>query len=243
MDIIPAIDLKDGRVVRLTRGRYESAKVYSGSPAEVARRWSSAGAGMLHVVDLDGALEGKTKNIDEVKYIVGAVDIPVQLGGGLRDTEGIETAFEIGVKRVILGTKVSEDMEFLRRVVGIYGEKIVVSIDAKDGMVMSRGWTESSGIRASEMAARIAEEGVASLIYTDVSADGTLNGPNIAGIKSFLEHAGVPVIVAGGIASLEDIRNLSSLDHKLLQGVIIGKALYEGTIDLREAVRICSLKE
>ncbi|MBN1871423.1 MAG: 1-(5-phosphoribosyl)-5-[(5-phosphoribosylamino)methylideneamino]imidazole-4-carboxamide isomerase [Candidatus Omnitrophica bacterium] len=243
MKIIPAIDLKDGNVVRLTRGRYDDLKVYSSNASEIAKLWYSQGAEMLHVVDLDGALEGVPKNMDSVAAIIRSVDIPIQFGGGLRDMDVIDKAFDIGVSKVILGSKVVEDLDFIVAVVEKYKEKVIVSVDANRGIVMIQGWTASSGLDALELAQKIKGMGVKSMIYTDVSVDGTLRGPNLETLEGLLDDIDLPVIVAGGISSVDDIKRLSELDRKNLIGVIIGKALYEGAIDLREAISICLRRE
>jgi len=242
VEIIPAIDIKDGKVVRLVGGDYNRIKTYSGNPAKTAQRWSKAGAHVLHVVDLDGAREGKPKNIDAVASIVASVDIPVQMGGGLRSEDTIEQTLAIGVTKVVLGTKAVQDIDFVARLVKKYGDKIIVSVDAKDSTVMIQGWTASSGLGVLDMAKRIEEIGVSCVVYTDVSADGTLCGPNYEGISRFLENVGLSVIVAGGISSLDDIKRLSALHRKNLIGIIVGKALYEETINLEEAILICSRK-
>jgi phosphoribosylformimino-5-aminoimidazole carboxamide ribotide isomerase len=239
MQIIPAIDIKDSKVVRLTRGDYNSVKVYSGSPAKIARRWYSEGAKILHIVDLDGALAGEPKNMDSVVTIVQSVNIPIELGGGLRTLDAISWAFNAGVSKAILGTKAVEDLDFIMRAIKRYGKKIVVSVDSKDGFVMLRGWTKPSSINATDMARRMGNFGASAIIYTDVTVDGTLSGPNFTRLDNFLKNVNIDVIVAGGIATVDDIRKLRALNRKNLIGVIIGKALYEGTIGLKEAIRIC----
>lgn len=243
MKVIPAIDIKGANVVRLTRGDYESAKIYSNDPAGVARRWYSQGAGILHVVDLDGALAGKPKNMDTVSAIVSSVNIPVELGGGLRNIDAISWAFNIGVSKAVLGTKAVEDLDFIRTAIKKYGERIIVSIDSKNGFVMLRGWTKTSSINAIDMARRMEHLGASGIIYTDVVVDGTLSGPNYSRLDNFLRSVNIPVIVAGGMASIDDIRKLSALNRKNLIGVIVGKAIYEGTVNLKEAISICLRRE
>jgi phosphoribosylformimino-5-aminoimidazole carboxamide ribotide isomerase len=243
MQIIPAIDLKDGNVVRLTRGDYKSAKIYSNDPADIARKWYSQGASILHVVDLDGALAGEPQNMDSVSAIVKSVDIVIQLGGGLRNLESINRAFNTGVSKVILGTKAAEALDFITDVIKRYGKKIIVSIDSRGGDVMSQGWTKPSGITAKDLAKRIEALGASAIIYTDITVDGTLRGPDFTRLDDFLKDVHLPVIVAGGISSVDNIKELCALNRENLAGVIIGKALYEGTIDLEEAIRICLQKE
>lgn len=243
MQIIPAIDLKDGKVVRLTRGDYEKVKVYSENPAEVARRWQAEGAAVLHVVDLDGALAGQPKNMDKVAEIVKSVNIPVELGGGLRSLDAINQAFDIGVARVVLGSKAVEELDFVTNAIKKYMERIIVSIDSKNGFVMLQGWTKTSSINAIDLAKRMEKLGAFAIIYTDVTVDGTLSGPNFARLDNFLSHADISVIVAGGIASLDDIKRLRALNKENLAGVIVGKALYEGSLNLKEAIAECLRKE
>lgn len=243
MKIIPAIDIKDGNVVRLVRGDYEQITLYSTDPADIARRWCSQGASILHVVDLDGALSGEPRNMDAVAMIVKAVSVPVELGGGLRSLESVKWAFNIGVFKVIIGTKVVEDLDFVFVAIKRYGEKIAVSIDAKNGFVMMQGWTKTSAINAIDMARRMEHLGASSIIYTDVTVDGTLAGPNLTRIDNFLSNVSLPVVIAGGISSVGDIRKLCALNRKNLAGVIVGKALYEGEVNLREAVAACLRRE
>lgn len=243
MKVIPAIDIKDGNVVRLVRGEYEQITVYSTDPADMARRWYSQGASVLHVVDLDGAFLGEPKNMDSVAMIVKSVGIPVELGGGLRSLESIKWAFNVGVAKVVLGTKVVEDMEFISAAIKRYGERIVISIDAKNGFVMMQGWTKSSAINAIDMARKMEHLGASSIIFTDVTVDGTLAGPNITRLDNFLNNINIPVTIAGGISCVDDIRKLRALNRKNLIGVIVGKALYEGEVNLREAVAACLRRE
>jgi len=241
--VIPAIDIKDNNVVRLIRGDYEQITLYSTDPADMARRWRSQGASLLHVVDLDGALSGEPKNMDSVAMIVKSVSIPVELGGGIRTLETIRWAFNMGVAKVVIGTKVVEDLEFISAAIKRYGEKIVVSIDAKNGFVMIRGWTKTSTINAIDMARRMERLGASSIIYTDVTVDGTLAGPNLTRLDNFLNNVNIPVVIAGGISCVDDIRKLSALNRKNLIGIIIGKALYEGEVNLREAIAACLRRE
>ena len=243
MKVIPAIDIKDGNVVRLTRGDYEQIKLYSHDPGNIARRGHSQGASILHVVDLDGAFSGKPKNMDSVSAIIRSVSIPVELGGGLRTLDAINWAFNIGVSKVILGTMVVKDIDFITTAIKMYGEKIIVSIDSKNGFVMLRGWTKSSSMNAIDMARRMEHLGVSAVIYTDVTVDGTLSGPNFTRVDNFVSNVNIPVIAAGGISCIDDIKRLRALDRKNLTGVIVGKALYEGTVNLREAINVCLQKE
>jgi phosphoribosylformimino-5-aminoimidazole carboxamide ribotide isomerase len=235
--IIPAIDIKDGNVVRLTRGDYEKVTCYSDNPADIAKKWCSQGASILHVVDLDGALKGSPQNMDSIASIVKSVEIPIELGGGIRNLESIEWAFNVGVSKVILGTKVAENMSFITSAIRKYGKRIAASIDSKDGLVVIRGWTKLSSVNAIDVARKMKNIGASSIIYTDVIVDGTLHGPNFIRLDNFLNNVDMPVTVAGGVASMDDIRKLYALNKKNLAGVIVGKALYEGKINLREAIK------
>ncbi len=242
MQIIPAIDLKDGKVVRLTRGDYDKVKVYSDDPAEVAKRWQDEGAAALHVVDLDGALAGEPRNTESVRRIVKAVDIPVELGGGIRSEEAMTRAFEAGVSKIVLGSKAAEEIRFVKDAIDKYREKVIVSIDSKGGLVMLQGWTKASGLKAVDLAKDMERLGAFAVIYTDITVDGTLSGPDFESLDDFLRNVRIPVIAAGGISSLEDIKRLRALNKKNLYGVIVGKALYEGALDLREARALCLQK-
>lgn len=239
MLIIPAIDIKDGKVVRLIQGNFKEETVYSNNPVSIAKKWINAGAQLIHIVDLDGALTGEVKNFDSIKAIVenAARSIAIEVGGGIRDKETIERLFEIGVERVVLGTKVIEDRDFLKNAVDTWNERVVVGIDASDGNVCTKGWTLKTEIKAADFAKEVQEAGVKNIIYTDISKDGTLKGPNIEGIKDFIKSVNVNIIASGGVSCLDDIKILKSLESDGLTGVITGKALYEGKIDLREAIQ------
>lgn len=233
MIVYPAIDIRDGRCVMLTQGKFDQEKVYYENPEEVAKIWEDKGAQALHIVDLDGALEGESRNLDKIRKIIGAISIPIQLGGGIRSLETIKSLIDIGVGRVIIGTKAVEDRDMLKEAVGLYGERIVVGIDAKDGHVAVAGWTKTSEIRALEFAKEIEELGVKTIIYTDIARDGMLRGPNFQAIKNMKESLSVDLIASGGISSEEDLRELRKIG---LAGAIVGKALYEGRIDLTKSI-------
>lgn len=243
MLIIPAIDLKDGKVVRLTRGEFSQEKVYSDDPVSVAKEFVKQGAKRIHVVDLQGALKGELKNLESVKQIAQAVDVPIEFGGGIRRLEDIAEVLGFGVECVILGTKALDDPTFLAEAIEKFGDKVAVSIDAKKGAIMKTGWTESASRQLPELIQELENFGLSLLIYTDISRDGTLEGPNFEGIKNILNLTKVPVITSGGVSSLEDIKQLKELGDQGLFGVIIGKAIYEGKINLKEAIDICSQKE
>ena len=239
MLIIPAIDLKDGCVVRLVRGNLDDVKVYSKDPLKTAKHWVKQGAQLIHIVDLDGASTGSVKNLNIVKSIVEGISIPVEFGGGVRDIDTIEMLFNIGLSRIVLGTKAAEDEIFLKKVFDKFKEKIIVSIDAKDGKVLINGWQQGcQNLDAGVLAETLKNIGFRELIYTDVSKDGTLTGPNIKGIKSLLKETGMKIIASGGISSLEDISKLCLLKENGVTGVIVGKALYEGKFTLMQALKL-----
>ncbi len=225
-------------MVRLQQGRADAVTVYSDDPATVARRWEDQGARYLHVVDLDGAFEGEPRNWDGVRAILRGVHIPVQLGGGLRTRPQVEEALEMGVTRVVLGTKACNSPEFLRALLDDFGPRIVVGIDARDGFVAVKGWMEKTQLPAIEFAQQINRLGVLNIIYTDVSTDGMLAGPNYRAISAICAAVTCNVIASGGVSGLEDVLHLEGLAEEQvrqnLTGVIIGKALYDGRIDLKK---------
>jgi len=236
MLIIPAIDLKDGKCVRLLQGRADAVTVYSDRPDEVAKRWEEMGAKVIHVVDLDGAFSGIQKNIEGIKNIRRAVRVDIELGGGIRDMEMIEMLLSLGIDRVILGTVAIERPELVKEASRRFPGRIIVGIDAKDGLVAVKGWVEITNVKAKELALRMEDYGVWGIIYTDISRDGMLTGPNIEAIREIVEAVNIPVIASGGVSSLDDIKRLKEI--KGLWGVITGKALYTGAIDLKEAIEI-----
>lgn len=235
--IIPAIDLKEGKVVRLFRGRFDKKKIYSSNPVSTARHWEKQGAKYLHVVDLDGAKTGKICHLDAIKKMVKAVRIPIEFGGGLRDEKSIKQVLGCGADRVVLGTKL-QDERFLRKVLREFKQKVIVSIDVQDKAVKLSGWQrEYKGAGILELIGKLEDIGFKEVIYTDIFRDGTLKGPNIAMVKKILKNSGLSVIVSGGISSLADIYKLKPLGRQGLTGVIVGKALYEGKFTLREAMK------
>ncbi len=239
MQVIPAIDIKGGKVVRLAQGRAEAETVYSDDPIEVAERWAAFNVKLIHIVDLDGALSGKLKNFDLIKKIARSVAPKIELGGGIRDTRTIEMVIKAGIGKVCIGTK-ALDSRFLGMIVKNYKNKIVVSIDAKEGIVYSKGWVYKTRRPAIDLAKEAAQLGIITINYTDISRDGMLRGPNIRSLKELIEAVPIDIVAAGGISSMEDVRKLKDLGSAGLSGMIIGKALYENRIDLGEAIKICS---
>jgi len=237
MLIYPAIDLKDGACVRLLQGRAEDATVYGRDPAAMARRWAEAGARRLHVVDLDGAFTGEGKNLKAVKAIREAVPaLALQLGGGIRTMADVEARFELGVDRVILGTAAIRDPEFAGKCIERFGAAhIVIGIDAKDGIAAAEGWTEASGISATELGKKMAGMGATECVYTDIARDGMLTGPNLNRTKEMIEATGLHIVASGGMSSLDDLTNCAALG---CAGAILGKALYDGRINLRDALAL-----
>lgn len=238
MLIIPAIDLKDGCVVRYVQGKLDK-KIYSKDPVKTAKHWQRQGARLIHIVDLDGASSGVPKNLNTVKEIVKAIDVPIEFGGGIRKIETIRALLDYGVYRIVLGTKAAEDRYFLNKAFKEFKDRIIVSIDAKDQCVLIKGWQASSkSTNLLDFACNLKKVGLKKLIYTDTLKDGTLDGPNIKGIKTLLRETGMKIIASGGISSLNDIYKLKLLENEGLIGVIIGKALYEGRFTLSQALKL-----
>ena len=238
MLIIPAIDLQDGSVVRYVQGR-KGKKVYSDDPASVARSWVDQGAKFLHIVDLDGAFSGTSKNLKSVKEILKAISIPIEFGGGVRSIDTIKSILKLGVARVVLGTKAVEDREFLEKAFAKFKDRIIVGVDAKKGKIMVKGWkTGYKDTDATEFSLYLKKLGFKELIYTDTLKDGTLSGPNIGEIKKLLKITGLNIIASGGVSKLSDLDKLKKLVKAGLSGVIIGKALYEGRFTLPEALKM-----
>jgi phosphoribosylformimino-5-aminoimidazole carboxamide ribotide isomerase len=236
MLIIPAIDLKDGKCVRLLQGREDAVTVYSEDPVLTARQWESCGARLLHVVDLDGAFTGNQKNLQAVKRIRESVAMELELGGGIRDMEKIDELVGMGIHRVILGTVAIEKPALLEEACKKYPGKIIVGIDARDGKVAVKGWVEVTTIDAKSLAKEAEKNRAAGIIYTDISTDGMMTGPNVRAVNEMVRTVDVPVIASGGVSSLEDIKRLREIEG--LWGVITGKAIYSGSLDLREAITL-----
>ncbi len=226
--ILPAIDIKDGRCVRLVQGAAGTEKIYSDDPVQMAILWRGENSKTIHVVDLDGAFDGTMKNLDVLRRMMKAVDIPIQIGGGIRSYEQVKQLFEIGVYRVVLGTSAIDDPELVSRCVADFGaRKIVVGIDAKNGVVMTKGWTENTGIEAVSLALNMKALGVCRIVYTDITRDGMLSGPNYEAIQQIAERTGLKVTASGGVSGYEDLIKLQELERYGVDSVIVGKALYE----------------
>jgi phosphoribosylformimino-5-aminoimidazole carboxamide ribotide isomerase len=237
MDVIPAIDLLEGRCVRLYQGDYDQSQVFSENPVEVAKAWESQGAQWLHLVDLDGAKTGQPINLETIAAIVDALDIPVQVGGGLRDRNRITQLLNLGVRRGILGTVAIENPDLVQELCQEFPDQIVVGIDAREGKVATRGWLETSDILAVDLAQQMVTAGAAAIIYTDIQRDGTLQGPNIPLLREMASAISIPVIASGGVSSITDLLNLLALEALGVTGAIVGKALYTQDISLPEALR------
>jgi phosphoribosylformimino-5-aminoimidazole carboxamide ribotide isomerase len=238
MIVIPAIDLKEGKCVRLEQGLMDKDTVFNDNPAAQARAWQDQGAEMLHIVDLDGAFAGEPKNRAAIEAIVRAITIPSQLGGGIRDIVTIEAYLALGLSRVIIGTAAQRNPELVREACAKFPGRIVVGIDAKNGMVAVQGWAEVTDVTAVELARKFEGFGVSAIIYTDISRDGMLQGPNLEATRSLAEAVSIPIIASGGVSSLQDIRNLMAIEQSGVTGVITGKAVYTGAIRLQEAVAL-----
>jgi phosphoribosylformimino-5-aminoimidazole carboxamide ribotide isomerase len=236
MRVIPAIDLKAGKCVRLLQGRADAATVYSDDPAATARLWEACGAKLLHVVDLDGALTGDQKNIAAIERIRGAVSMEIEVGGGIRDMKKLEELSGMGIDRMILGTVAIEKPELVKDACRKFPGRILVGIDARDGKVAVKGWVETTTTDAAILAKDAEKSGAAGIIYTDISTDGMMTGPNVGAMEEMTHIVSIPVIASGGVSSLEDIRSLTRIEG--LWGVITGKAIYSGSLDLREAIKL-----
>lgn len=234
MELIPAIDLRDGKCVRLYQGDYARETVYSDDPTEMAKRWADMGATRLHVVDLDGAKQGAPGNLKVIRAIVSSVDVPVQVGGGVRTRESAEQLVAVGVSRIMMGTAAVDDPGLIEDLVNSLGtDSIIVTVDAKDGLVALRGWTESSTVEAIDVMKKMADRGVSRFLYTDISRDGTLTEPNFQALEQLIEHQVPGLIAAGGIATEDHILHLASIG---VEGAIVGTALYTGDISLTAAI-------
>lgn len=238
MIIFPAIDLKEGQCVRLVQGKAENKTVYSSDPASMAQSFQDQGAEWLHIVDLDGAFQGRSGNLATIKQIAARITIPFQVGGGLRQQEDVENLLEMGASRVIIGTRAVTSPDFIEALLLRFGpKKIILGLDARDGIVTIEGWVEKSSLQALDFARQMQRLGVQTAIYTDVSRDGLLQGPNLDAIQQMAELSGLKIIASGGVSTVDDIRQLKEMESLGVSGVIIGKALYDGKIALKDALQ------
>lgn len=234
--IYPAIDIRAGKCVRLFQGDYAQETVYADSPMDMARQWVAQGASWIHLVDLDGAKEGKPANGELIKEIARSISVPVQVGGGIRTEAQIKDYLEAGVSRVIVGTAAIEDEPFTQRILQAYGEKIAIGLDCRNGLVATRGWLTTTDVKAADLAKRLVSYGAETFIYTDIARDGTLSGPNVEEIAGLAIATGKSVIASGGVSNLDDLLTLSAHEADGVSGAIVGKALYTGAFTLKEAL-------
>jgi phosphoribosylformimino-5-aminoimidazole carboxamide ribotide isomerase len=240
MLIIPAIDLKDGQCVRLRQGLMDDSTVFSDDPVAMAARWVQAGCRRLHLVDLNGAFAGEPVNGAVVTAITAAYpELPIQIGGGIRNLETIEYYINAGVSYVIIGTKAVKEPEFVAEACAAFPGRVIVGLDARDGLVATDGWAEVSGMRATDLARRFESDGVAAIVYTDIARDGMMQGVNVEATVAMAQASRIPVIASGGITNIDDIRDLLAVAHTGICGAITGRAIYEGTLDVAEAQRLC----
>ncbi len=237
MVLVPAIDMLDGQCIRLYKGDYNKVTVY-GDPVEIGKKWQDLGAEMIHLVDLDGAEAGNPKNLEVIKKLVDTLDIPLELGGGIRTMDTIKMYLDLGVERVILGTAAVENMALVACAAAVYGNRIVVGIDAQDGIVKTKGWLNDTKIDALTLAYDMKELGIERIIYTDINRDGTLTGPNLAETETLARESGLKITASGGMSSMKDIKAVMKLEQYGVDEVILGKALYEDKIDLVEALKL-----
>lgn len=237
MEVIPAIDLLEGRCVRLYQGDYAQSEVFNEDPVAVAQSWVAQGATRLHLVDLDGAKVGKPENWRAIAAIAAAVEVPIEVGGGLRQPQQVADLFDLGVQYAILGTAAVEDPGLVEQLSQAFPGRLIVGIDARDGRVATRGWLKTSEVEAVELAQRMADLGAAAVVYTDIKRDGTLKGPNLAELRKMAQAINIPVIASGGVSSVSDLLSLLALEGLGVSGVIVGRALYTGDVDLKEALR------
>ena len=234
MIILPAIDIKDGRCVRLYQGDFEQITTYDADPVQVAQRWQDAGASWLHVVDLDGALNGYPANLEVIQRIRGVVSLHIECGGGMRTLDAMQRMLDTGIDRIVLGTIAISNPDLLQEALQRWPERIVVGLDARDGRVAIAGWRETSQVQATSLAVELSKSGVQRFIYTDIARDGALKGPNLDALKEMRQVISRPLIASGGVSSLEDLRSLAALG---IEGTIVGKALYTGAVDLAAAIQ------
>jgi len=238
MIIIPAVDIKDGKCVRLKQGRMNEETIFSSNPVEMAQKWADAGAELIHVVDLDGAIQKEPKNSQTIQKIVSLIKIPIQVGGGIRTLSNIKMYLDMGVDRLVLGTEAIRNPDNVVHLCSKFPGKIVVGIDAKNGMVAVEGWTETTSVTAIELAKKFEKKGLAAINFTDIHRDGMQTGPNLTATQALAESVTTPVVASGGVSDIKDIKNLLAIEHSGIVGVICGRALYEGTLNLSEAITL-----
>ncbi|MFT5169672.1 MAG: phosphoribosylformimino-5-aminoimidazole carboxamide ribotide isomerase [Candidatus Omnitrophota bacterium] len=238
MIIFPAIDIKDGKVVRLLQGKFDEVTEYNQDPLVIAKQWKEMGAEWLHIVDLDGAKDGKIQNLDIICKIAREIGIPIEMGGGVRTKEDIAQLIEGGVKRVIFGTKIIQDPKFLVDVLAIWKDKIAVSLDCNNGYLAELGWTNTTNIKATEFVNELELMGLKTIVYTDIARDGMLTGPNFEQLEEICSKTKINIIASGGVANISDIKKLKMMERNGIIGAITGKAIYEGTLDLKEAIEV-----
>jgi phosphoribosylformimino-5-aminoimidazole carboxamide ribotide isomerase len=236
--VIPAIDIQGGKAVRLRQGRAEDVTVFDDSPLSVARRFADAGASLIHVVDLDGAFSGKPENLDAILRIASSVGAAIEVGGGIRNYDTASRYLGGGVSRIVLGTSIIRDPGEVSRITKAYPGKVAAGIDAKDGAVAIRGWVEVTGVRAVDLALEMEKSGVSAFIYTDIARDGMMSGPNFESIRAFAKGLSTPVVASGGVTTLADVERLAGMSEEGVGAVIIGRAIYDGSVDLPEALKL-----
>lgn len=238
MIIFPAIDIKNGKVVRLLQGKFDEVTEYGQDPLVIAQKWKDEGAEWLHLVDLDGAKDGKIQNRDVICDIAQKIGIPVEMGGGIRTEEDIAQLIDGGVSRVILGTKIIKDTEFLIKIINRWKDKIAVSLDCNNGFLAEKGWTKTTDVKAKDFIHELEILGVKNVVYTDIARDGMLTGPNLEQLEEICKITKINIIASGGVSNLDDIKKLKELENKGIIGAITGKAIYEGTLNLKEAIAL-----
>jgi len=243
MILYPAIDIQDQKVVRLKQGLFNESTEYSTTPVEIAQKWQEAGATWMHVIDLDGAQKGRMLNFRTITSIAQTLSIPVQCGGGIRRKEDVSMLINAGIQRVILGTKVIEDLAFLANLIQQWPNQIAVSLDCDQGKLTTYGWTQVTDIHVTDFAKKLESIGLTCLIYTDIKRDGMLTGPNFEALEELLDAVNIPIIASGGIKDIHDIQRLKKLEKRGLTGAITGKAIYEETLNIEQAIQLCSQNE
>lgn len=236
MIIIPAVDIKNGKCVRLLQGRMDAETIYSDQPQAMAAKWARLGARLIHVVDLDGAFAKSPQNVSSIRNILGSVDVPIQVGGGIRNEKTVHMYLQMGIQRVIIGSEAINKPAFVKKVCKKYPDRVVIGIDARNGKVAIDGWKETTRIEAVDLAKKFEDCGIAAINFTDIHRDGMQTGPNLEAIRRLAEAISIPVVASGGVSSIRDIKRLLPLEEVGVVGIIIGKALYSGGLDLKEAL-------